>query len=282
MSFAELAVKPAHVIAEEQFGPWLAELAGRLLNATDFIVNGVAYRLAELEAYYHGPGHLDPFAHRDPVQIENGRWYFHRTGGVYRGGSFKGLDFTFGDGTAHFGVLIRTVVAPDGTVIDGPSVTVDHLLSQTKTKSVAELDKLIGTRRVWDRSAPLSVAAAKPTREAAVYRTSRVGLSLRKAKGVPAAARFVGRPYRYLTEPKAISKGKVHLVLALYHRGEPAVAISRLTGSPLKAVRRYVADFEAGKAVADFDGYIGRDLGTAELCKLLGTWAAKHGDVTGR
>jgi hypothetical protein len=42
-------------------------------------------------------------------------------------------------------------------------------------------------------------------------------------------------------------------------------------------VERYVKDFEAGKAAPNFDAYIGQELGTADLCKLLGTWAAKYG-----
>jgi hypothetical protein len=63
--------------------PWFSEIIERLFNATDFLVNGIAYRFAELEAYYHGPGHQDLFTHRDPSQRVNGRWYFHRTRGRY-------------------------------------------------------------------------------------------------------------------------------------------------------------------------------------------------------
>ena len=66
-------------------------------------------------------------------------------------------------------------------------------------------------------------------------------------------------------------------MLALHRRGETADAIHRVTGVPRRTIERYVKDFEAGKAAADFGVYIGKDLGTAELCKLLGTWAAKYG-----
>lgn len=83
--------------------------------------------------YYSGGTHPDLFAHRDPVQLEDGRWYFHRTRGECRGGSFKGLDIALGDGTAYFGILIRAVAKPDGTLLDGPCVTVDHLLARTNT-----------------------------------------------------------------------------------------------------------------------------------------------------
>src|SRR5438105_15665386 len=117
-ALAELAVKPPDITADAQFAGWFGRVADRLLNGCDLLVDGAAYRFAELEAYYFGPGHPDPFTHRDPVQLLSGRWYFHRTRGEYRGGSFKGLDVALGDGTAMFGMLVRTVVGPDGAVID--------------------------------------------------------------------------------------------------------------------------------------------------------------------
>ena len=276
-SLEELGARPTHVTADEHFAPWFAELVGRLLNRTDLLVGGTPYRFAELEAYYHGPQHPDLFAHRDPVQLENGRWYFHRTRGEYRGGSFKGLDLSFGDGKAHFGILIRTVVDPQGNVIDGPSLTVDHLLAQTKVKDVATLDKLIGNRKVWDESAPIAIRESAATRTANVYPSSRVGLSLKRAHGKPDAPRFVARPYRFLTEPRAISKGKAHLVLTLYLDGETPERIHDITGVPRKTIDRYIRDFDAGREVPGFEGYVGKDLSTAELCKMLGTWAARYG-----
>ncbi len=275
-SLAELGVKPPHVTADEHFSPWFEQLVGRLLNNVDFVVNGDAYRFAELETYYHGPGHADLFAHRDPVQLEHGRWYFHRTRGEYRGGSFKGLDLAFGDGTAHFGILIRTIVAADGTVLDGPCVTVDHLLAKTKAASVATLDGIINSRKIGDATSPLSIRESAKPRTATVYQSSRVGLSLKKAKGKADSPKFVARPYRYLTEPGGISKGKPHLVLALHRKGKTPEAIAQLTGCPKKTVERYIKDFAAGKPIADFEGYIGKDLSTADQCKLLGTWAAKY------
>jgi hypothetical protein len=281
MSLSELGAKPAHITADEHFEAWFEQLVGKLLNEVDFVVGGAAHRFAELEAYYHGEGHADLFAHRDPVQLENGRWYFHRTRGEYRGGSFKGLDLAFGDGRAHFGLLVRAVVTPQGVIIDGPSLTVDYLLAQTKAKDVAALDAMIAGRKVWDATAPVFVRPSAEPRQAAVYRSSRVGLSLKKAHGKPDAPRFVARPYRFLTEPRGISKGKVHLVLALHRKGETAEGIAKLTGCPKKTVERYVKDFEAGKSVGEFTGYVGKELSTAELCKLLGTWAAKYGAAKG-
>lgn len=274
---SELSQKPKTATAEEHFAPWFAQIAHRLLNEADFVVAGQRYRFAELEMYYSGWGHSDLFAHRDPVQLEDGRWYFHRTRGEYRGGSFKGLDLALGDGASFFGILIRTVVAADGTVLDGPCVTVDHLLAKNKAASVAALDGVINQRSIWDTTSPLHIVESEKPRTAQVYSCSRVGLSLKKAKGKPDAPKFVARPYRYLTEPKEISKGKPHLVLSLYRAGHTPEAIRDVIDMPLKTINRYIADFDTGKAVESFDGYIGKDLGTADLCRMLGTWHAKYG-----
>ena len=58
-SLSELSRKPAHVSADEQFAPWFAEIAARLLNQADFVVAGNRYRFAELEMYYSGGPHPD-------------------------------------------------------------------------------------------------------------------------------------------------------------------------------------------------------------------------------
>jgi hypothetical protein len=176
-----------------------------------------------------------------------------------------------------FGVLIRTIVAADGTIIDGPSLTVDHILAKTGFATVPELDAEIGTRKFWDASSPLAVRAAPEPRSAAVLHTPRVGLTLKRSRGKPDAPRYVMRPYRYLTEPRRITKGKPHMVLALHQQGKDTAAIHELTGVPRKAVERYVADFEAGKKVPDFTSYVGTDLSTGDLCRLMGTCAAKFG-----
>jgi hypothetical protein len=275
-SFATLGFKPSHITAEQHFAPWFSEIIGRLLNATNFLLNGTPYSFAELEAYYHCPYHQGLFAHRDPLQRENGFWYFHRSRGQYCNGSFKGLDLTLGDGSAHFGILIRSIIDPAGKVIDGPSLTVDHLLAQTKAKDVATLDGIIGGRKIWDPTSPLAIRETHANRAARVFRSSRVGLSLKKAGGKPDAERFVGLPYRFLTEPRAISKGKAHLVLTLHRLGEAVNAIHEITGCPKSTVERYITDYEAGKSAPGFERYIGKDLSTAELCKFLGAWAGRY------
>ena len=99
---------------DRAYTPWFDAVARRLLCGCRVMVGGEPHRFTEIEFYYHGGTHLDPFTHRDPIQKSTGLWYFHRTNGVYRGGSFKGVDLTFGGPGAFGGVLIRGIEAEGG------------------------------------------------------------------------------------------------------------------------------------------------------------------------
>lgn len=251
---------------------WFATLADTLLNRTEFRVAGQAHRLIEVEVYYHSLAHPDPFAHKEPVQLEGGRWYFHRTRGRYRGGNFKGLDLAFGDGKAFGGILFRGLEKPDGTVVDGPSLLVECLLKATRHVTVMDLDQTIGTKWAWDTTQPLILTAAKTPQDRVVLRTARVGLAWKThtVRVNDSAVKYVLRRYRYLTEPGRIAKGKPHMVLAMLLNGEPAAAVAARTGCTLKKVKRYAADLETGKLETDAAPYYGKDWSTADLCRLHG------------
>jgi 3-methyladenine DNA glycosylase Mpg len=256
---------------------WFSRIAGRLLNGCSLLVGQQPHRVVEIELYYWSKAHPDPFAHRDPIQFEIGHWYFHRAHGVFRGGSFKGLDLTFGNADASGGVLIRGLEKPDGTFIDGPSLCVDYLLKATGTKTVATLDHSANKSLAWEKGNPLRLHEVQGTENRAPMRTPRVGLSLKRAASSPESTRFLMLPYRYLTEPRRTKKGKIVMVLALHVQGVCLARIQQLTNCPRRAIERYVADFERGQNEADFAPYFGAHLGPSELCKLYGVWFAHWG-----
>ncbi len=257
---------------------WFSAVAARLLNGTRLVVGGEALRLAEVEFYYFSAEHPDVFAHRDPIQMECGRWYFHRTGGVYRGGSFKGLDLTFGDGAARGGILIRGVDRQDDRRIDGPSLCVDHFLDATGAEGVAALDRAVAGRVGWDPGNPLRLVEGAEGEMRTVYHSARVGLSLKRArKNAAEPPRYLMRPYRYLTEPRRTAKGKAQLVLTLHAEGIAPEEIHKLTACPKNTVARYVADFEAGCGEGDLTPFYGKDLGPKDLCRRYGAWYAEYG-----
>lgn len=238
--FPDLFRKPSDLAEPGAAGRWFDRLAERMLNGSHLLVQGLALRLVEIEFYLHGPEHPDPFAHRHPVQQFCGRWYFHRTCNTYRNGSFKGLDLTFGDGSIYAGILIRGLESRDGTLIDGPSLCVDHLLKLSGSADVPNLDERIGERLAWERANPLVLEWIEPPEAQEIYRTARVGLTLKRATAESRHAEFLSLPYRYLTEPRRITKGKVHLIRALLARGDDIEIIHRLTGSPRASIRHHL------------------------------------------
>jgi len=269
--------KPTRLEAPGVAETWFDAIAEKLLNGATLRAGGKAHRLVEVEFYLHGAEHPDPFAHRDPLQLQCGRWYFHRTAGAYRSGSFKGLDLTFGDGTMHGGVLLRGLETEDGTLIDGPSLLVDHLLKLTKAASVRVLDSMIANRAAWDASSPVRLEDTDSARTQPLFRCGRVGLTLKNARNKPAATRFILKPYRYLSEPRRISKGKLHVVIAMHARGILPSEIRDRTGCPTGAIERWVTDYQEGITESDFTPYFGIELGPRELARLHGSWYAKYG-----
>jgi hypothetical protein len=248
---------------------WFARIAFDLLNRTIWVIGGLAHRIAEVEFYFRGADHDDPFTHGHAMQVHAGLWYFHRTAGAYRGGSFKGVDITFGDGNARGGILIRGAVAEDGQRIDGPSLLVDHLLRLCHQTTVPLLDQAIADRRVWDRSSPMYLVPAQNL-GSEVYSSARVGLSLRRAGPGSAKPDYLTRPYRFLTDPRAIAKGKAHLVIALHRAGQSLDDIRETTGVPDRSVAAYVEAYEQGLRQGGFEDYFRKVIGPRDVCRLHG------------
>src|SRR5262249_18636471 len=101
-----------------------------------------------------------------------------------------------------------------------------------------------------------------------VYRSARVGLSLKKVPASTSNLGYLLRSYRFLTEPSRTAKGKIYLVLALHQEGKSVEEIQDLTGCPPATVRRYIDHFAEGKKEKDLSVFGGIDLGPKELCRL--------------
>jgi len=279
-TWESLLTPPSGLVDGPHLDQWLTTIAERLLNGCHLLANGHKHRLVEIEMYYHAPVHPDPFAHKDPVQLHLGRWYFHRTRGTYRGGSFKGVDLAFGGDGVFAGALIRSMVRDDGTLIDGPSLCVDHLLTCTEMKTVAALDTEIANRVAWNQTSPLTLVASTP-RTQPLVRSARVGLSLKRTGAGTVPSSYFLRPYRFLTEPRAVSKGKAHVVLAMALSGATVDEIHQRTGCPRKSIERYLNDLELGKQGNSFSEYAEKDLSTSDLCRMHGIWHQMRRCTTG-
>lgn len=269
------SIAPSAGTADAEYLALFRGAADLLLNRTTLRIAGQPHRFTELELYFTGHAHPDPFTHGDPLQRTLGRWYFHRSGGRYRSGTYKGLDISFGSLEAFGGILVRGVerlgAAP--VLIDGPCMVVDHILALTASPAIEELVSRFDLDiEGAGRRSPLHVELdAGPGRGATIYATPRIGLTLKKGN-TEVRRRFIARPYRFLSEPARIRKGKPHLATALHRQGWSPAAIAAVTGTRASVLQGYLAAFEAGRRrpIAELAG----DLSTAELCELLGACAA--------
>ena len=275
----EPRLEPLLIVREDPAGydEDARRLAEALLRRFALVAGGRRHRIVELELYYWGGGVRDPHAHRDPVQLDPNRWYFHRRGGSYRGGTFKGLDLTFGRPGSYGGVLLRSLRDDAGALVSGPSLLVDRLLSLTGAASIAELDARIAGREATDPASPLHLSPAEPL-PALPLRTARVGLTLEPKSGASREelAAHLFRPDRYLTAPREVKKGRVHTVLALLQSGASPEEVRAETGSPLPSVERIRGAYLRGLREGRLE-LAGRPTSTTEIARRHGAWAARYG-----
>ncbi|MCA9692983.1 MAG: hypothetical protein KC636_25530 [Myxococcales bacterium] len=275
-----LLERPATATDEATADAWFQRVATRLLQETSLEIGGVAHRVVELELYYHGPPHHpDPFTHQDPLQQSCGRWYLHRTGAGLRGGTYKGIDLTFGEQGVCGGALLRALEAPDGALIEGPSLCVDHMIARAGAADVAALDRAVADRDAWSEGQVIRLRRDAAGDARPIFRSGRVGLTLRRADEHPGMLRTIGRLYRFLTAPTGIKKGRPYLIAALRAQGRDAKAIAATVGSPEASVRKLIAEFDRGHAEDDatLAAYRGRSLSSGALARMLGAWQRHYG-----
>ena len=212
---------------------WFHTIADTLLNHTAIMIHREPHRLLELEIYYDSAAFPDPFPHRHAQQRTGGQWHCHRVGSGFRGGSFKGLDLSFGDGVAYGGVLFRSLALPNGETINGPSLLVDYLLAKHGITKVAQLQHTLDRFPAVEPTSSLHLQAFKLASRT-VYQSRRVGLSLKRYSGQErkSAQRFQQYPLRYLIEPWRINKGRAELREALRGAGYDEAVIRRIMTRP--------------------------------------------------
>lgn len=120
-------------------------------------VTEFAFCEVELYAFRNGV-YEDRFTHCDAQQSVAGSWYFHKKGGTFKGGSFKGLDVTFGapagshGAAVSVGVLIRSICPVSRKtasgeeepldpkrLVEGPSLVVDNVVAACGAASIVDL-----------------------------------------------------------------------------------------------------------------------------------------------
>jgi hypothetical protein len=292
----------------------ISSLASFLLGGCTLVAGHRRFSLLEVELYLKGAPHDDPFAHGQAIQFHPARWYFHKTGSGYREASRKGLDVTCGrEGSFAGGVLLRAARdLATGELIEGPSLLVDAVLRELGHSKVRDLVASLpadlsalpaeGSRLYLDTAGAgssggsgggaSSQAPAKRRRlsqqqqpaaaAAAPTACARVGLSL-KAGDARAAhkLRYLARPYRFVSEPRLLRKGRPQLVLGVLSSVSGDASLASVTqaqlqqaadrsGASLAAATAAHRAFLQGQALQPQQLELGASLSSDKLCKLLG------------
>lgn len=238
----------------------------------DLMVNNIKLELAEIEIYYKSNNHDDPFVHGNPQQLKNLTWYFHRQTdhGKYKGGSYKGLDITFGNDSAYGGILIRSVHDTGSLeLIEGPCNCVNYILNKTGMSSVTDLVTSLSDLSIMNRSNIIHLVKSNRTNTAQSFGTARcprVGLTLKKKDYVNKRVEYIGKNYRLLTYPKLIKKAKFLIICGLYQQGKSINEIITITGSKKGLVNRHITAYDGYGVLNNYQ----KGLGVTDTCKMLG------------
>jgi hypothetical protein len=227
-------------------------IANEILNECVLCVADRMYRINELEFYVKSKDHPDCFSHAHELTLFTKCWYFHSGGKAldretYRGGTYKGLDFTMGllDWTEEIDInvgrikhlseeervyaafLIRSIEqiaieqqAVELVRVEGPSCIVDHILAVTGCHNISSLIDKNGGYGTSHKTAIIYLTKVissdrllmtlLPHRD--IMTSSRVGLTLKRwgLAGLP----FICKHYRFFTVVP--QKGRIHYIIALF------------------------------------------------------------------
>jgi len=195
----------------------LDRMADSILNKHQLYIpdsdgNNHVFRICEIEFYIKNDNHNDEYTHQDEHQKTYGKWYFHRTkNGNYKGGTYKGVDITFGNDDTYFSVLIRSIYSTkDSELYEGPCRCVNTMLELNGCKSIGDY--------MEDRTDPPSarytinihIKRCKGLEKYDIYSGPRVGLSDKYKE-------YQTKPYRYVIMNDHIKKDKKTLNLLIEH-----------------------------------------------------------------
>lgn len=184
-------------------------LADQILNSSVLSIADIKYRIIEIEMYLYSEQHPDSYVHRHPDQKYPHHIYFHSMKKTlprsYKGGTFKGMDLTFGSEKEYFGILIRGLLSLEtGEAISGPSNVVTHILKQLEMKSIQEFtngDILSFNKK--NQKIRFKSFTLEPEK---VYSGPRIGLKEEKDP------EYFKKHYRFLTFKHLTKKDKKSLI----------------------------------------------------------------------
>ena len=203
-----------HEALPEDLNFFFTELANTLQNEVIIRTETSAFRITELEFYYHNRDHPDPYVHRGPDQLKHLHWYFNQA---------TSLDLTFGDPdtSSYGGILLRGLqqLTPSDSAtpyISGPQLATRALVASWGSA-------IHGATYLGLDNNPTPFEPSESP-----WRTARIGLAL-KPDEEDSATPYISRPYRYIAGEGYLARlpNKEKICQQL---GLPADTIRRILG----------------------------------------------------
>lgn len=198
----ERFIRDNRIITAENFN----DIANLFLNRTLLLVDDIIYGFCEIEFYLNNKDHDDQYVHCSQDQKQYGKYYFHKhKNGVYKNGTFKGMDITLGNNESYCGVLVRSIYNfRENKMICGPCNVVNEIL---RVYDMDNLNKLCNNNEsldVLNNKWRLHIRDNMAKNEE-IYHGPRIGLSDKYEK-------YKNKRYRYCIMIKLIKKDKKQLI----------------------------------------------------------------------
>lgn len=268
------------------FQLWFNDIAECICNELILVIgNKAKFKIVEIEMYLKYSNHYDSFSHSDDKQLNTcGEWYFHRQNGKsYKGGTYKGLDITFGTiGKAYGGILIRSIEnLENGEVIEGPCRVVDKILSCVNRKSIVTLVEskqfvlnvtdLKSILRLESINSSNDINLQEKEKKRMIISSPRVGLTLKRCDDFKPY--FLMLPYRFHTRPDKVTKYKSMMILSYWKSNGAAdiKEIAEVFDITISQVEKLTDAFEKaqkGKHKKKITDFVGIDFKADVLVQL--------------
>ena len=165
-------------------------IADKISKDIMLVINRAHYRIVDFEFYFFSETKFkDPYTHKNKIQLESGKLYFHPSG----------IDITFGNGTYYGGILLRSVVK----LFDGSDNKTGFMKYQTvgPRKVVTELFSNLNPLNIPNNSIEV-IDIQGHNQDSCFYPANRILKTKRvnlKNKGEGESSYFENLEIRYIT-----------------------------------------------------------------------------------
>lgn len=248
-----------------------------LFNDYNLVINGTPYEINEIEFYlYNKNFHPDVYTHKHKDQNQPCHFYFHKLGqsNVYKGGTYKGLDITFGikiqdqNNNPNFsmtygGILIRSISTKSNNKLEhviGPCKVVDEILKKYNVETIDELINLHKNidKNIYNEETKLLKTICHDNNNInnllcfkkkfnpnnintncdITVKGPRVGLGFSNPN-------YVIKNYRYLNNIKINDKYRGTIIINMFKDGITTDNIERITGVKKNQINKYIESYNS-------------------------------------